>query len=143
MSATMYAIVQTGGKQYRVQPGDVIKVEKLPNDLGAEFDFTEIVALGGESFESGMPHVPGAKVTAVVTKQTKSRKVIIFKKKRRQGYRRLKTHRQPYTEIFIKAISFNGKVQETPLKARVIDVPKERAERNEAKRSSKRESVEA
>lgn len=133
----MYAIVQSGGKQYRVQPGDIIKVEKLPNDLGAEFDLTEVIALGNDSFQAGKPHVEGAKVTAVVTKQTKSRKVIIFKKKRRQGYRLFKTHRQPYTELFIKAISYNGKVEESPHKAQVVDVPKERAERNEAKRSAR------
>ena len=139
----MYAIVQTGGKQYRVQPGDVIKVEQLPNDLGAEFEIKEIVALGGDSLETGKPHVVGASVTAVVTKQSKARKVIVFKKKRRQGYRKFGTHRQPFTELFIKAISFNGKVAKTDAKARVVDVPKERAERNSAKRAKRAEAKEA
>lgn len=136
----MYAIVQSGGKQYRVQPGDIIKVEKLDNELGAELNLTEVIALGSDTFTAGKPLVEGAKVTVVVTKQTKSRKVIVFKKKRRQGYRRFKTHRQPYTELFVKAISFNGKVEESPFKAEVVDVPKARAERNEAKRSARLEA---
>jgi large subunit ribosomal protein L21 len=125
----MYAIIRTGGKQYRVQPGDVIRVEKLENKLGSEFEMTDILMVGGETPVLGQPVVKNAKVTVVVTKQTKDRKVIIFKKKRRQGYRRFKTHRQHFTELFVKAISLDGKVAKTDAKAKVSDVSKERQDR--------------
>lgn len=125
----MYAIVRTGGKQYRVQPGDVIRVEKLDSDLGSEVVLTDILLVGGETPVVGQPTVKNAKVTAVVTKQTKDRKVIIFKKKRRQGYRRFKTHRQPFSELFIKAISLDGKTAKADTEAVVIDVTKVREER--------------
>lgn len=125
----MYAIIKTGGKQYKVQPGDVIRVEKLEQTLGSEFDLTEVLMVGGESQMIGQPTVKNAKVTVVVTKQTKDRKVIIFKKKRRQGYRRFKTHRQPFTELFVKSISVDGKVSKSDSQANVIDVDKSRQEK--------------
>lgn len=120
----MYAIVRTGGKQYRVQPGDVIRVEKLDQDLGAEFDITDVLMVGGD-----VTAAKGSAVTVVVTRQTKDKKVIIFKKKRRQGYRRFKTHRQPYTELFVKAISAGGKVVKAESQPTVVDFDKVRAER--------------
>jgi len=123
----MYAIVRSGGKQYKVQPGDVIRVEKLENALGSEFDLTDILMVGGESPVVGQPVVKNAKVTVVVTKQTRDRKVIIFKKKRRQGYRRFKTHRQLFTELFVKAISLDGKTSKSDTSANVVDVEKKRA----------------
>lgn len=129
----MYAIIRTGGKQYKVQPGDVIRVEKLENALGSEFDLTEVLLVGGEAPVLGEPTVKNAKVTVVVTKQTKERKVIIFKKKRRQGYRRFKTHRQPYTELFVKAISFDGKTAKTDNQANVVDIVKARQDRIQSK----------
>jgi large subunit ribosomal protein L21 len=95
----MFAIIRSGGKQYKVQPGDVIRVEKLEQALGSEFDVTDVLMVGGDTAIVGAPLVDNAKVTMVVTKQTRDRKVIIFKKKRRQGYRRFKTHRQPFTEL--------------------------------------------
>ncbi len=125
----MYAIIRTGGKQYRVQPGDVIRVEKLEQKLGSEFELTDILMVGGETPVLGQPVVKNAAVTVVVTKQTKDRKVIIFKKKRRQGYRRFKTHRQPFTELFVKAISMDGKTAKTDLSAKVVDVDQARAAR--------------
>ena len=133
----MYAIIRTGGKQYRVQPGDVIRVEKLSQDLGSEFDLTDVLMVGGENSVVGQPTVPNAKVTVVITKQAKDRKVIIFKKKRRQGYRRLKGHRQPFTEIFVKSISLNGKVAKTDQEAKVVDVQKERDEKIQARTQAK------
>ena len=129
----MYAIIRTGGKQYRVQPGDVIRVEKLENQLGSEFDMTDILMVGGETPVLGKPIVKNAKVTVVVTKQTKDRKVIIFKKKRRQGYRRFKTHRQHFTELFVKSISHDGKVIKTDADAKVLDVNKDRQAKIEAR----------
>lgn len=125
----MYAIVRTGGKQYKVQAGDVIRVEKLEQKLGSEFDLTDILLIGGETVAAGTPAVKNAKVTVVVTKQTKDRKVIIFKKKRRQGYRKFATHRQPFTELFVKAISFDGKTAKTDETAKVIDVDQTRQDR--------------
>ncbi len=133
----MYAIIQSGGKQYRVQPGDVIRVEKLDNALGSEFNFTEVLMVGGDASAVGSPLVPDALVTVVVTKQTKDRKIIIFKKKRRQGYRRFGTHRQPFTELFVKAISLNGKSMKADSDAKIIDVDQSRLDRITSKQEAK------
>ncbi len=129
----MYAIIRTGGKQYRVQPGDVIRVEKLENALGSEIELTDVLMIGGDSPVLGQPVVKDAKVTVVVTKQTKDRKVIIFKKRRRQGYRRFKTHRQPFTELFVKAIAHGSNVAKSNGEANVIDVDKVRLEKTQAR----------
>ncbi len=129
----MYAVIRTGGKQYKVQPGDIIRVEKLEQALGAEFDLTEVLMVGGDAPVVGQPIVKNALVTVVVTKQTRDRKVIIFKKKRRQGYRRFKTHRQPFTELFVKSISLNGNVSKTDSEAKVVDVEAQRIERIKAR----------
>ena len=86
----MYAIIRTGGKQYKVEAGDIVRVEKLQKELGSEFDLTDVLMVGGEKTFVGSPTVDSAKVTVVVTSQSKAPKVIVFKKKRRQGYRRLK-----------------------------------------------------
>ena len=138
----MYAIIRTGGKQYKVEAGDLLKVERLNADLGSELDLTEILFVGGDKTFIGKPVVEDAKVTAVVTKQAKAPKVIIFKKKRRQGYRRLKGHRQLFTELFITSItSPEGSVSKTDDKAPVVDVAavaedkqKERVAKKEARR---------
>lgn len=139
----MYAIIRTGGKQYRVQPGDVIRVEKLEHALGTEFSSAEVLMIGGDKPSIGAPLVKDASVTFVVTKQTKDRKVIIFKKKRRQGYRRYKTHRQPFTELFVKSIAFGGDVAKTDESANVIDVDKSRLERIQGKVEAKRARLDA
>jgi len=137
----MYAIIRTGGKQYKVQAGDVIRVEKIENPLGTEFNLTDVLMVGGDSPVFGQPLVKNALVTVVVTKQTRDRKVIIFKKKRRQGYRRFKTHRQPFTELFVKAIALDGKSSKAEGTANVIDVDQARkdriAARTEAKNAAK------
>lgn len=115
----MYAIIKTGGKQYKVQAGDVLQIEKIDQDLGSEFSISEVLMIGGDKAHLGTPLVKDAKVTAVVTKQAKTRKVIVFKKKRRQGYRKFGTHKQNFTEIFIKSITAPGgqvsKSDETPV----------------------------
>ena len=97
----MFAVIRTGGKQYKVQPGDVLRVEKLEAELGSEMDLKEILLVGGDKTFVGAPTLSGAKVTVVVTNQQLAPKVVIFKKKRRQGYRRMGGHRQPYTEVEI------------------------------------------
>lgn len=139
----MYAIIRTGGKQYRVQPGDVIRVEKLDQPLGSEFNLTEVLMIGGDSPSVGAPLVKDASVTLVVTKQTKDRKVIVFKKKRRQGYRRFKTHRQPFTELFVKSIAFAGNTAKADAQPNVIDVDKSRLERIQQKVEAKKARVSA
>ncbi|MBV2169417.1 MAG: 50S ribosomal protein L21 [Bdellovibrio sp.] len=136
----MYAIIRTGGKQYKVQAGDVVQVDKLDQKLGAEFDINEILMVGGESTHVGQPLVKGAKVTVVVTKQAKTRKQIVFKKKRRQGYRKFATHKQEFTELFVKAItSPDGKVAKTDESAKVVDVAAVRAEKAQARVAARKE----
>ena len=94
-----FAIFQTGGKQYRVQVGDVIKVEKIDADKDVEFD--KVLMLGDKV---GNPYIDGARVIATVVEQKRDDKVLIFKKKRRQNYRRTKGHRQYITVLKIKEI---------------------------------------
>lgn len=126
----MYAIIRTGGKQYKVQPGDVLQVEKLDQKLGSEFDVTEVILVGGEKTHLGQPLVQNAKVTVVVTKQARAPKVIVFKKKRRQGYRRTQGHRQHFTELFIKSItSPDGQVANSESQPKVVDAVAMRADR--------------
>ncbi|MFN2290752.1 MAG: 50S ribosomal protein L21 [Anaerolineae bacterium] len=101
----MYAVVRTGGKQYRVSPGDTIDVEKLPCEVGEEIELDEVllVANGGEA-KIGQPLVQGAKIKATVTRQAKGPKVIIFKYRPSKRYRRKKGHRQHYTRLRIDEI---------------------------------------
>lgn len=125
----MYAVIRTGGKQYRVKAGDVLKIEKIEKSLGEEFDLSDVLMISGESSHVGSPLVKDGKVTVVVTQQSKSPKIIIFKRRRRQGYRRLTGHRQPYTEIFVKSIvAPNGEKEITEKNAPVKD-PQKKIER--------------
>lgn len=101
----MYAVIRTGGKQYKVKAGDLIKVESLPGSQGDEFDMNDILFVSGQTSYVGEPNVKDAKVTVMVTKQDRDKKIRVFKKKRRQGYRRTMGHRQEYTELFVKAIT--------------------------------------
>ena len=101
----MYAVVATGGKQYKVQQGDVLRVEKLAGDVGAEVAFDKVLMFSdGENVQIGQPVVEGAVVKGHIIEQGKSKKVIVFKYKRRKRYRRKQGHRQPYTAIKIDAI---------------------------------------
>ena len=101
----MYAIIQTGGKQYRVQQGDVIFVEKLDLAQDATDDF-DVLLLGREDGVTvGKPLVPGAKVNAKVLGQVKGEKIIVFKYKSKKNYRRKQGHRQPYTKLEITGIT--------------------------------------
>ena len=130
----MYAIIKTGGKQYKVQAGDILQVEKLDQDLGTEFNIVEVLMIGGDKSHVGTPTVKNAIVTAVVTKQARSRKVIVFKKKRRQGYRKFGTHKQYFTELFIKSItSPDGQSSKTDATPVVKDMALVRTERIEQK----------
>lgn len=102
----MYAVVETGGKQYRVHEGDVIRVEKLAAEAGSTVELERVLLVGeGAEVKIGSPTVDGAKVTAEVSEHGKGAKVTIVKFKRRKDYRRTKGHRQDYTELRIKGIS--------------------------------------
>lgn len=101
----MYAVIQTGGKQYRVAPGDVIEVEKLPVDEGAEVTFDLVLLVGSESeTRVGQPVIEGARVVARVVKNGRAPKVLVFKIKRRKNYRRKQGHRQAFTRLSIQDI---------------------------------------
>lgn len=100
----MYAIIKTGGKQYRVQENDVFKVEKLDAKVGETVTFDEVVAVGGDKLTVGTPFVEGCAVHAEVVEQGKNDKVIIFKYKAKKDYRRKNGHRQPYTLVKITGI---------------------------------------
>jgi len=105
----MYAVIKTGGKQYRVQPGDVIVVEKLDGDAGAAVNFGEVLMLGGDKgITLGAPLIDGASVAATLVETRKGEKIKIFKKIRRQGYRRTNGHRQMETVLRITGIEGAG-----------------------------------
>lgn len=101
----MYAVIRTGGKQYRVSPGDSVDVEKLPFEVGDQIELEEVLLVAnGSGVQIGQPRVAGAKVKATVTRQVKGRKVIIFKYRPSKRYRRKKGHRQNYTRLRIDEI---------------------------------------
>lgn len=101
----MYAVLTTGGKQYRVQEGDVLFVEKLNAEVDATVELTEVLAVSKDGeLKVGTPVVEGAKVVAKVLSQGKAKKVVVFKYKPKKDYRRKNGHRQPYTKIVIEKI---------------------------------------
>lgn len=101
----MYAIIETGGKQIRVETDSKIYIEKIDAEVGSEVTFDKVVMVGGEKTLFGTPYVEGANVVAKVEKQGKSKKVLVFKYKSKANYRRLQGHRQPYTCVTITAIN--------------------------------------
>ncbi|QNL45112.1 50S ribosomal protein L21 [Oscillibacter hominis] len=102
----MHAIIETGGKQYKVAEGDVLFIEKLPAEAGDSVTFDRVLAvLDGENTKFGAPAVEGAKVEASVVKNGKGKKIRIFKYNPKKGYRKRQGHRQPYTKVSIGKIS--------------------------------------
>ena len=101
----MFAVVRTGGKQYKVAKDDVLAIEKVAGEVGAELKLGEVLLVGGETVKTGAPLVEGALVTAEILRQGKGEKVVAFKKKRRKNTHRKRGHRQSFTEIKITAIS--------------------------------------
>ena len=101
----MYAIIATGGKQYKVTEGDIIKVEKLGVNAGETYTFDQVLAVNNESLVVGNPVVDGATVTASVLGDGKGKKVIVYKYKRKTGYHKKNGHRQQYTAVKIESIS--------------------------------------
>jgi large subunit ribosomal protein L21 len=101
----MYAVIKTGGKQYRVSEGDRLRVERLEGEKGSTVELTEVLMVGGERVAIGTPLVQGAMVSAEIVAQGLGKKIIVFKMRRRKRYRRKNGHRQPFTELAIKSIS--------------------------------------
>ncbi len=100
----MHAIIETGGKQYRVAEGDVIYIEKLDAEEGASVTFDKVLAVIGEEVRFGAPYLEGVKVAATVLKNGKAKKIRVYKMKPKKGYRNTKGHRQPYTKVEIGTI---------------------------------------
>ena len=100
----MYAIIKTGGKQYRVTEGETLRVEKI-NAEGNSVKFDQVLLVGGDQVKIGAPMVEGASVDAEILRQGRAKKMIIFKKKRRKGYHKKQGHRQAFTEIRITGIN--------------------------------------
>jgi large subunit ribosomal protein L21 len=113
----MFAVIKSGGKQYKVAKNDVIRVEKLDVEAGASIDLSEVLMVGDNKSQTmGVPLVEGASVSATVLEQMRDRKIIIFKKKRRQNYRRKNGHRQHLTVLRIDDIQAAGKKKPAPKK---------------------------
>jgi large subunit ribosomal protein L21 len=101
----MYAVIKTGGKQYKVSEGEFLKVEKLEGGIGDRIEFAEILMVGGEKLAVGAPLVSGATVTATIAAQGTDKKVLVFKSKRRKDSRKLRGHRQERTVLKIEKIT--------------------------------------
>ena len=125
----MYAVIKTGGKQYRVAQDDVITVERLAGDAGADVTFDEVLMVGNKA---GSPTVEGASVTGKIVEQTRGDKIIVFKKKRRKDYKRTAGHRQDLTVVQITDIAAAAKKKAAAKKA-----PVEKADEAAASEDSK------
>ena len=99
-----YAVIETGGKQYRVQAGETIEVELLAAEVGSTVEFPQVLMLGGEKVTVGQPTVPGARVVAEVQQHSRGEKIVVFKYKRKDRYQRKQGHRQSNTRLVIKEI---------------------------------------
>ncbi|MBI2609192.1 MAG: 50S ribosomal protein L21 [Deltaproteobacteria bacterium] len=108
----MYAIVQTGGKQYKVQKGSTLFVEKLQGKTGDTIELENVLLIGGDKLNIGTPQVDGARVKCKILAQEKAEKIIIFKYKRRKRYRKRQGHRQSLTKLEIVDIALQGKISE-------------------------------
>ena len=102
----MFAVIETGGKQYRVNAGDKFRVEKLPGETSTEIIFDKVLAVGGDDIETkfGNPYITGARVTAEIIKQGRGDKVLVFKYKSKKNIRKMRGHRQYFTEVIIRNI---------------------------------------
>ena len=100
----MYAVIKTGGKQYKVSAGDLLKVEKLDGAVGDTIELNEVLMVGGEEVKIGTPLLPEAKVKAQIVEQGKYKKILVFKSKRRKNFRKKYGHRQPLTRLKIVGI---------------------------------------
>jgi large subunit ribosomal protein L21 len=103
-NVTTYAIIKTGGKQYRVAPGQKIRVEKIEKADGDQVSFDVLFVKDGDKVQTGKPTVAGAAVTGQIVRQAKTKKVLVFKKRAKKGYKKLQGHRQNVTEVLIKSV---------------------------------------
>ncbi|MGD9330586.1 MAG: 50S ribosomal protein L21 [Desulfobacterales bacterium] len=104
----MYAVVKSGGKQYKVQEGETLRVEKLPGDVGAEIAFDDVLMVAdGDDVQIGTPRLDNVAVKGTVVEQGRAHKIVVFKYKRRKRYRRKQGHRQQYTAIKVDSITIN------------------------------------
>ena len=134
----MFAVIRTGGKQYRVAPNDIIEVEKIAGRPGDIVELAEVILLGGEGGpKTGSPTIAGALVAAEVIEQKRADKIVVFKKKRRKNYRRKKGHRQALTALRITEILTDGK---KPSKAAPKPEPKKAETKPQAKAEVKAKS---
>jgi large subunit ribosomal protein L21 len=133
----MYAVVKTSGRQYRVVPGDSFSVEKLDGAPGTTLDLTEVLMIGGEKTVLGNPFVSGAKVTVVVEEQFRGPKIIVFKKKRRHKYRKIKGHRSELTRLFVSEISGPSGSAKAETKPHVLAPLAERMAKSSEKKAAK------
>ncbi len=102
----MYAVLSTGGKQYKVEEGDVVRIEKIPGEVGTPVSFDKVLMLSnGEKVRVGTPLLEGISVNGHIIEQDKTRKILVFKYKRRKHYRRKQGHRQPFTAVKIDRIT--------------------------------------
>jgi len=101
----VYAVIQAGGHQYRVKAGDKLTIDRQSGEEGGNIKFDKVLLLGGDKLVAGAPYVEGASVDAVIKQHGRAKKVTIFKFKRRKNYKRTRGHKQPQTEIEIKAIN--------------------------------------
>ena len=104
----MYAVIRTGGKQYRVSEGEKVRVELLEGKVGDTLDFSEILMIGGEKVAIGKPLVQGAKVSAEIVAHDRAKKIQVYKFKRRKGYHRKIGHRQKMLEVLVRSIETGG-----------------------------------
>ena len=122
----MYAVIKASGRQYRVSPGDSFSVEKLEGAPGSTLDLTEVLMVGGDKPILGEPFVSGAKVTVVVEQQFRGPKILVFKKRRRQKFRKMRGHRSELTRLFVSEISSPSGTVKAETKPHVLDPNREK-----------------
>lgn len=139
----MYAIIECGGKQYRVQVGDEIRVEKLTAEVGATVDIDKVLLISGDSVVVGKPYVEGAKVSCKVLNHDKSKKVLVFHYKAKKNIRKRYGHRQPYTSILVEQIIKDGVVSDSAPAKKAVKAAKEEtaAAKAKAPRAKKSETA--
>jgi large subunit ribosomal protein L21 len=120
-TSNSYAVVKTSGRQYRVSPGDSFSVEKLEGTPGSKIQIKEVLMLGGKETVFGTPYVPGATVTCIVEEQFRGPKILVFKKKRRHKYRKMRGHRSELTRLFVSEIATPSGVVKAEGHAHVLD----------------------
>ena len=127
----MYAVIRAGGKQYRVAPGDVIRVEKLATGTDGQVDFADVLAVSGGEGQIGKPEAE-ARVVGEVVEEGRSPKILVFHYKRKKQYKKLRGHRQSYTAVRITEIAFNGQSFKAPELVKKQPKVKKAAEEHEA-----------